>query len=68
MSQNPNQPPTERPKKSPKPLFHVKSREARDELCDELKDFLTQYLEASDALRSGRRVPAEAGSGAKPTW
>jgi hypothetical protein len=60
LSQNPYHPPTRRPKKSPKPLFHVRSREARDELCDELKDFLAQYLEASDALRSGRRVPAEA--------
>jgi hypothetical protein len=40
LGQNPYQPPTRRPKKSPKPLFHVKSREARDELCDELKDFL----------------------------
>ena len=60
LSQNPFVPPTKTPKKSPKPLFHVKSREAKDELRDELKDFLTQYLEASDALRSGRRVPPEA--------
>ena len=60
LSQNPFVPPTKTPKRSPKPLFHVKSREARDELRDELKDFLTHYIEASDALRSGRRVPPEA--------
>lgn len=60
LSQNPFAPPTRTPKRSPKPLFHVSSREARDELCDELKEFLTQYLAASDALRSGKRVPPEA--------
>ncbi len=53
LSQNPHEPPTRQTKKSPKPLFHVASKQARDDLRNELAAFLAQYWEASAALRSG---------------
>ncbi len=55
--------PTRKTKRSPKPLFHVASKEARAELYAALSAFLTQYYDASEALRSdvGRRVAAAAG-------
>ena len=53
LGQNPYEPPTRKTKRSSKPLFHVASKEARDELRHGLVAFLTQYCEASEALRSG---------------
>ena len=53
LSQNPFEPPTRRPKRSPRPMFHVKGREATKALWHELRAFLARYLEASEELRSG---------------
>jgi hypothetical protein len=59
LSQNPFEPPTRRTKRSPRPLFHIKRPEVRKDLCEELKAFLAQYWEASEALRSGNLKAAE---------
>ncbi len=53
LSQDPYEPPTRKTKRSSKPLFHVASKQARDDLKHELAAFLAQYWEASDALRGG---------------
>ncbi len=53
LSQDPYEPPTRRTKRSTKPLFHVASRRAREDLRGELAAFLAQYWEASEALRGG---------------
>ncbi len=53
LSQNPYEPPTRRTQRSPKPMFHVASKQARDDLRYEFAAFLAQYWEASEALRSG---------------
>ncbi len=34
-------------------MFHVASKQARDDLRQELGEYLAQYWEASEALRSG---------------
>ena len=60
LRQDPFRAPTRAPKRSPRPLFHFKSREARDELWEELKAFLTRYVVASDVLRSPRQRPSVA--------
>ncbi len=63
LVQNPFEAPTRRTKRSPKPLFHVASKEARDDLRAELSAFLTEFYDASEALRSdvGRGLAAAAG-------
>ncbi len=53
LSQNPYEPPTRQTKRSPKPLFHVASKQARDDLRRDLAAFLARYWEASEALRGG---------------
>ncbi|MCP3962172.1 MAG: hypothetical protein GY719_30385 [bacterium] len=53
LKQNPYEPPTRRTKRSPKPLFHVASKRARDDLKAELAAFLTEYRIASEALLGG---------------
>ena len=53
LNQNPYEPPTRKTKRSTKPLFHVASRQARDDLRQELGEYLAQYWEASEALRGG---------------
>ena len=54
MKQNPFERPTvKRPKRSPKPRFHVASKEAPDELEAEFAQFNLLYDLASEALRSG---------------
>ena len=58
LSQNPYEPPTRQPKRSPKPLFHVASREAREQLWEEFAAYLTQYREASEALRWQKKIAA----------
>ena len=60
LSQNPYEPPTQRPKRSAKPVFHVKEREVRKALWTELRRFLAQHGEASEALRSGSGRQPEA--------
>ncbi len=63
LSQDPYKRPTvKRPKRSPRPQFHVASREALDELRAEFAEFDLMYELASEALRSGdlgaaRRFP-----------
>ncbi len=51
QSLDPHEPPTRRPKNSPKPRFHAASRQARDELLKEAATFAAQYRIASEALR-----------------
>ncbi len=59
LSLDPYEPPTRRPKNSPKPTrFHVASREARDELWKEAAAFAAQYRIASEALRVHRNPKA----------
>ncbi len=53
LGQNPYEPPTRQTRRSPKPLFHVASKQARDDLRNEMAAFLARYWEASEALRSG---------------
>ncbi len=52
LRQNPYEPPTRKTKRSPRPLFHAKSREARADLKGGLDAFLARYWPASEALRS----------------
>jgi hypothetical protein len=67
LSQNPYQPSKRRPKKSPKPLFHVKSCEARDELCDELKEPVSRRaLSASVGLHGLAGSTASVGAADAP--
>ncbi len=54
LSQDPLKRPTvKRPKRSPRPQFHVASREALDELRAEFAEFDLTYDLAAQALRSG---------------
>lgn len=53
LSQTPLEPPTRRTKRSPRPLFHAASKEARRDFLAGFFGFQTQYRIASDALRSG---------------
>ena len=53
LSLNPYEPPTRRTQRAPKPLFHVASKQARDDLRNEFWTYQAQYWEASDALRGG---------------
>ena len=53
LSQNPYEPPTRRTKRSPRPLFHVASKQTRNDLRAELAAFLARYREASEAYRGG---------------
>ena len=53
LGQNPYEPPTRQTRRSPRPQFHVASKQARDDLRAEYAEFLVQYLEASAALRGG---------------
>jgi predicted TIM-barrel enzyme len=60
MKQNPFERPTaKRPKRSPKPRFHVASKEPLDELEAEFAEFNVLYDMASEALRSGDLSAAE---------
>ncbi len=63
LMQNPFEAPTRKTKRSPKPLFHVASKQARNDLRAELSAFLTRYWDASEALRSGagHKLAAAAG-------
>jgi hypothetical protein len=54
LNQDPYEPPTLRTKRSPRPLVHVASREARLDFKAELDSFLAQYWSASEALRDDR--------------
>lgn len=56
LSQNPFEPPTRKTKHSAKPIFHVGSKEKRDDLRKERSGFMTQFYEASEALRSDNQV------------
>ena len=58
LSQNPYEPPTRKTKRSPKPLFHAVSKEARDALRAEFFGFQSQHQIASEALRSGHMEAA----------
>ena len=42
-------------KKSPCPLFHAASREARDELRESYKEFVAEYWSAPGRFRAGQR-------------
>ncbi len=53
LNQNPLEPPTRVTKRSPKPLFHVASKEARDDLIGGFLGFQAQYQIASMSLRDG---------------
>ncbi len=53
LSQNPFEPPTRRTKRSPRPLFHVASRNARDDFIKGFADFQAQYRVASEAWLCG---------------
>ena len=53
LSLNPLEPPTRVTKRSPKPLFHVASKEAREDLIAGFLAFQTQYRIASEALLRG---------------
>ncbi len=53
LSQNPFEPPTRKTKRSPRPLFHVASREAREDLRNGFAEFLAQYRVASEAWLGG---------------
>ncbi len=53
LSQNPFEPPTRRTKRSPRPLFHFASKNAREDLMNGFADFLAQYRVASEALLGG---------------
>lgn len=59
LSQNPYEPPTRKTKRSAKPLFHVASKQAREDLKQETLAYLAQYWEASEALRSGNLKAAD---------
>ena len=61
LRQDPYEPPTLRTKRSTKPNFHVKSREARAELRTELDAFLMQYWAASEELRRNRALASARG-------
>ena len=54
LSQNPYEAPTRSVKRSARPVFHVRSREVKEALWDELKAFIEKYQFASDELRAGR--------------
>ena len=58
LNQNPHEPPTRKPKKSPKRLFHVASREVFHELWGERAAYQVQFREASEALRQGKKLEA----------
>ncbi len=53
MSQNPLEPPTRQTKRSPKPLFHVASKEERKDYLAGFFAYQAQYQIASEALRQG---------------
>ncbi len=53
LSQNPLEPPIRVTKRSPKPLVHVASKEARDDLIGGFLAFQTQHQIASASLRGG---------------
>ena len=60
LMQNPYVPPTKTTKRSPKPGFHYKTAVAGAKLWAEREVFMTQYLVASEILRSGKCRQAEA--------
>ncbi len=53
MSQNPFEPPTRQTKRSPRPLFHFASKDARDDLLNGFAEFLARYRVASEAWLGG---------------
>ncbi len=53
LSQNPLEPPTRVTQRSPKPLFHVASKEARDDLIGGFLAFQAKHQIASASLRDG---------------
>ncbi len=61
LGQDPYEPPTLRTKRSTKPSFHVKSREARAELRAEFDAFVAQYCAASEELLSDRKLASTRG-------
>ena len=61
LRQNPYEPPTRTTKRSPKPVFHYTSAEAGRGLWAERGVFMAQYVLASELLRTGKCLPAEAG-------
>ncbi len=63
LIQNPFEAPTRKTKRSPKPLFHVGSKETWNGLWNDCSAFLTRYWDASEVLRSGvgRRLATAAG-------
>ena len=60
LMQNPLEPPTKMTKRSPKPGFHYKSAEVGADLWAEFNEFVDRYMIASEILRSGKCLPAEA--------
>ncbi len=59
LSQNPLEPPTRQTKRSPKPLFHVASKEEREDYVAGFLAFQSQYQIASEALRRGNLKAAD---------
>ncbi len=59
LSEDPYEPPTLRPKRSPRPLCHTASREARKDFEALLVAFLARYWPASEALRSDDRLATD---------
>ena len=59
LGQNPYEPPTRRTERSSKPLFHVMSMRAREDLRQEFLAYLARYCEASMALRGGHLKAAD---------
>ncbi len=53
LSQNPLEPPTRKTKRSPRPLFHAASKEAREDFLAGFLAFQARYQIASEALRRG---------------
>ncbi len=53
LSQNPFEPPTRRTKRSPRPLFHFASKNAREDLMNGFAEFMALYRVASEAWLAG---------------
>ncbi len=53
LSLNPYKPPTRKTKSSPRPLVHAKDPDVRKQLLADLRAFLAQFAEASEAYRGG---------------
>ncbi|MCP4038486.1 MAG: hypothetical protein GY733_16215, partial [bacterium] len=53
LSQTPFEPPTRQTKRSPRPVFHFASTNAREDFINGFSDFLAQYRVASEAWLAG---------------